>query len=140
MRDFLYLYVVNINSEIMKHSVYFSTGDNTFLIFLFLLFCLPSLGQKAANAPSPLPDRINIIVSVSCMPCHSSDGGLLSRSKLNFNEWTDYSAEKQKKKAAKMYKELKKDAMPPKEARENNPEIIPSKEQIEIIKSWADSF
>ncbi len=124
----------------MKHSVFYPARSNAFLIFIFLIFCLPSVGQETSNKPAPLPDRINKIVSVSCMPCHSSNGGFLSRSKLNFNEWTEYSAEKQKKKAAKMYKELKKDAMPPKEARENNPDIIPTKEQIEIIKSWADSF
>jgi hypothetical protein len=130
----------NINPEIMKHSVIFSAGTSTLLIFFFLIFCLPSIGQDDSKSQAPLPDRINKIVSVSCMPCHSSDGGLLSRSKLNFNEWSDYSADKQKKKAAKMYKELKKEAMPPKEARENNPDIIPTKEQIEIIKDWADSF
>jgi hypothetical protein len=124
----------------MKHSVFSPARGNALLIFIFLIFCLPSVGQEATNKPAALPDRINKIVSVSCMPCHSSDGGFLSRSKLNFNEWAEYSAEKQKKKAAKMYKELKKDAMPPKEARENNPDIIPTKEQIEIIKSWADSF
>jgi hypothetical protein len=130
----------NINPEIMKHSVIFSAGASPFLIFIFLIFYLPSMGQEAPKVSAPLPDRINKIVSVSCMPCHSSNGGLLSRTKLNFSEWSDYSADKQKKKAAKMYKELKKSAMPPKEARENNPDIIPTKEQIEIIKSWSDSF
>jgi len=64
----------------------------------------------------------------------------MSRTKLNFSEWTGYSSDKQKKKAETMYKELKKDAMPPKSARENNPDIIPTKEQIAIIKAWADSL
>jgi hypothetical protein len=124
----------------MKHSVIYPVGANPFLIFILLISCLPAFGQNTQNASTPLPDRINKIVSVSCMPCHSPDGGFLSKSKLNFSEWAEYSAEKQKKKAEKMYKELKKDAMPPKEARENNPDIIPTKEQIEIIKAWADSF
>ena len=53
------------------------------------------------------------------MPCHSANGGYLSRTKLNFSEWTDYSADKQKKKAAQMYKEMNKNAMPPKDARES---------------------
>jgi hypothetical protein len=30
--------------------------------------------------------------------------------------------------------------MPPKMAREKKPETIPTKEQIEIIKRWSDSF
>jgi hypothetical protein len=74
------------------------------------------------------------------MPCHSSSGGLMSRTKLNFTEWTQYSAEKQKARAEKMYSELKKGAMPPKSAREANPDIIPDKDQIDIIKKWSESF
>jgi hypothetical protein len=124
----------------MNHSVRLSDGATLFLVFLFLVLSNTLIGQDASKMPAPLPDNINKIVSFSCMPCHSSNGGMLSRSKLNFSEWTDYSADKQKKKAAKMYKELKKSAMPPKSAREANPDIIPTKEQIQIIKSWADSF
>jgi hypothetical protein len=39
-----------------------------------------------------------------------------------------------------MYKEMNKNAMPPKDARKANPDIIPTKEQVEIFKNWADSF
>jgi hypothetical protein len=124
----------------MKHYVFIPAGAKQLLILFMLVCSLPSIGQEASKEHAKLPDSINKIVSVSCMPCHSSDGGFLSRSKLNFNEWADYPADKQKKKAARMYKELKKDKMPPKEARENNPDIIPTKEQIEIIKSWSESF
>ena len=124
----------------MKHSVNFYERAHLFLIFILLVLCSAVIGQETSKVSAPLPDSINKIVSVSCMPCHSSNGGMLSRSKLNFTEWTGYSAEKQKKKAAQMYKELNKNAMPPKDARETNPDIIPTKEQIEVIKSWADSF
>ena len=64
----------------------------------------------------------------------------MSKSKFNFTEWTKYSPEKQKEKAAKMYSEINKGAMPPKKAREKNPEKIPTKEQAEIIKKWSESF
>jgi hypothetical protein len=74
------------------------------------------------------------------MPCHSSAGGMMSRSKLNFTEWTQYSPEKQKEKAEKMYSELNKGKMPPKNARESRPEIIPTKDQIDSIKKWSESF
>jgi hypothetical protein len=30
--------------------------------------------------------------------------------------------------------------MPPKKAREMKPELIPTKDQIEIIKKWSESF
>ena len=74
------------------------------------------------------------------MPCHTSQGGLLSRVKLNFTEWTGYSQSKQKEKAEKIYSMVKKGAMPPKAARENRPEIIPTQEQTDLIKKWADSL
>jgi hypothetical protein len=112
-----------------------------------LVFMIPGLffvnfsvtGQEKAGSPA-LPENINKIVTFSCVPCHTSKGGLMSRTKLNFTEWTNYSISKQKEKAQKMYSELKKGAMPPKTARENRPEIIPTAEQIEVIKKWAESL
>jgi hypothetical protein len=124
----------------MKHPVTFPQRTPLLILFSFLIICSSVTGQDNPKTSPPLPENINKIVSSSCMPCHSSKGGMLSKAKLNFSEWTEYSADKQKKKAEKMYKELKKDAMPPKDARETNPDIIPTKEQIEIIKAWADSL
>jgi hypothetical protein len=124
----------------MKNSENSPGGIRLFTLFIFLISCCSLLGQEASKVSAPLPESINKIVSVNCMPCHSDKGGMMSRTKLNFSEWTSYSAEKQQKKAETMYKELKKDAMPPKSARENNPDIIPTKEQIAIIKAWADSL
>jgi hypothetical protein len=121
-----------------------ATSSSLALLFLiisgFFFQCFVVRGQEPAKVSRALPDEINKIVSVSCIPCHTSTGGLLSREKLNFTEWTKYSPETQKKKAGKMYTELKKDAMPPKSARETRPEIIPTKDQVEIIKKWSESF
>jgi hypothetical protein len=103
-------------------------------------FYLSASGQETSKASPSLPEDVNKIVSFSCMPCHTSTGGFMSRSKLNFTEWTQYSASKQKEKAEQIYSELKKDKMPPKSARETKPEIIPTKDQIEIIKKWVESF
>jgi hypothetical protein len=124
----------------MKSTEDSSAGIRLFTLFIFLILSCSLFGQEASKASAPLPESINKIVSVNCMPCHSDKGGMMSRTKLNFSEWTSYSPDKQKKKAQTMYKELKKDAMPPKSARENNPDIIPTKEQIETIKAWAESL
>jgi mono/diheme cytochrome c family protein len=111
------------------------------LVFGLLILSLPAVCQDISkNVSSQLPDEINKIVNVSCIPCHTSEGSLMSRSKLNITEWTKYTPEKQKEKAAKMYSEINKGDMPPKKARENNPEKIPTKEQAEIIKKWSESF
>lgn len=116
------------------------SGNRLLTVSVFLILNCVLSGQDAPKLSSTLPESINKIVSVSCMPCHSSTGGAMSKSKLNFNEWTTYTPEKQKERAQAMYKELKKSEMPPKDARENNPDIIPTKEQIGIIKEWAKSF
>ena len=110
-----------------------------FVLGLFLLNYSVT-GQETSKVSPALPDNINTIVTVSCMPCHTSKGGLLSRGKLNFTEWTQYSPGKQKAKADKMYSLLKEGAMPPKSVRETRPEIIPTKEQIDTIKKWAESL
>jgi hypothetical protein len=120
-----------------------------YVAFLFFIFSLVNgiiqIGysvtplQTSVNV-AELPDDISKIVNFSCMPCHSSQGGLLSRGKLNFTTWPQYSQQKQKEKAEKIYSVLKKGVMPPKSVRENRPEIIPTKEQVSIIKEWADSL
>jgi hypothetical protein len=102
--------------------------------------CFTASAQVYAIPGTPLPEDINKILTFSCTPCHTSQGGLMSKSKLNLTEWINYSAEKQKEKAAKMYSEVSKGAMPPKKARELKPETIPTKEQIELIKKWSESF
>lgn len=113
-----------------------------------LLFLVPGLfllnlsvsGQEAPGVSPSLPDNVRKIVTSSCMPCHSQDGRLLSRLKLNFTVWEQYSPGKQKTKAEKMYSLLDKGEMPPKKAREAKPENIPTRNQIETIKKWAESL
>jgi hypothetical protein len=124
----------------MKNST--STGIMVFIMVVsgpFFLNFSVSAQDNSKMFPS-LPAEVNKIVSFSCIPCHTSTGGLISRSKLNFTEWAGYSQEKQKDKAEKIYSVLKKEKMPPKDARETRPEIIPTDAQIDILKKWADSL
>lgn len=111
-----------------------------FIVLGLLLVNFRATGQDNTKPVAALPDEVNKIVTASCTPCHTSEGRLMSRSKLNFTLWTNYSPEKQKERAAKMYAELNKGAMPPKAARAKRPELIPTKEQVEIIKKWSESF
>jgi len=117
----------------------------SFLIPAAMVAGLLFFNQRAATQDipltgTPLPEDVNKILTFSCMPCHSKDGGLMSKAKLNLTEWTNYSAAKQKEKAAKIYAEIKKGGMPPKMAREKKPETIPTPVQLEIIKKWSESF
>ncbi len=124
----------------MKKTVNSVLSVLLFIVAGLLLINLSVTGQEAPKEAAVLPDSISTIVNISCVPCHTNNGGLISRSKLNFSEWTRYSSKKQKERAEKMYEELNKSAMPPKSARQTRPEIIPSREQIEKIKKWADSL
>ena len=108
------------------------------ILLLFFATCLR--GQETGKASSSLPENVNKIVSVSCVPCHTDKGSLMPRSRLNFTNWTTYSADKQKEKAALIWSVLDKDKMPPKGARDARPEIIPSREQVEILKKWSESL
>ena len=124
----------------MKKNVLALFSVPGFLILTFLLLSSQATAQEVSKTGSALPDSVNVIITASCTPCHTSEGGMMAKSKLNFTEWTNYSPEKQKEKAAKMYSEINKGAMPPKMAREKKPESIPTKEQLEIIKRWSESF
>jgi hypothetical protein len=124
----------------MKKTVIASLSVPGLLFIILLLSCVPAKAQDTLKKISALPDEINSIITLSCTPCHTSEGGLMAKSKLNFTDWNNYSPEKQKEKAEKIYAEVNKGSMPPKMAREKRPESIPTKDQIEIIKKWSESF
>jgi hypothetical protein len=111
-----------------------------FLVVGLLFLCYSVSGQDPATVSPALPDSINTIATLSCMPCHSNSGGFFSKPKLNFEVWTQYTPEKQKELAGKIYSEIDKGSMPPKASRDRSPEKIPTKEQTETIKRWSESF
>jgi Haem-binding domain len=125
---------------VMKKTVVSSILFSGFLLSSFFFFNNQATAQDKSKTSAPIPEDVNKIVSASCTPCHTSQGGLMSRTKLNFTEWTNYSPEKQKEKSAKMYAEINKGDMPPKTAREKRPDLIPTKEQADIIKKWSESL
>ncbi len=119
------------------------SSSNLFpLLFVAGLFILnfPAYSQESSKESPALPGNVNKIVTESCISCHSSNGRLLARWKLNFTKWEQYSVETQKVKASKMSAMLNKGSMPPKSEREIHPEKIPTREQIAIITKWSESF
>jgi mono/diheme cytochrome c family protein len=124
----------------MKKAIYSSAIIFCISVFIILLYTPGLRGQETGKSSPDLRDDVKKIVLVSCVPCHTDKGGLMSKSKLNFTNWTQYSSAKQKEKADLISSMLGKDKMPPKAAREKRPDIIPTKEQIEIIKKWAESL
>ena len=122
----------------------FTLSLNKFLGQLVLIFVLSGIkivsGQEVKDQAAPIPDDINMILKASCIKCHGNSGKVLARIKLNFSTWAEYSSLEGAKKASAICSELVKESMPPKSSRKSNPELIPSKEQIELICKWAESL
>jgi hypothetical protein len=97
-------------------------------------------GQDQKEQPSPMPENIDRIFKTSCMPCHWAEGKKTAMSRINFSKWAEYDSKKEAKKASLICKTLGKGKMPPKSARESLPELIPTKEQIDLICGWAESL
>jgi hypothetical protein len=110
------------------------------MISVLLFIGLIANGQDSLKVVSVNSDSVNVIINASCTPCHTNEGGLMAKSKLNFSLWSSYPPEKQKERAAKMYSQLENEKMPPKTSREKHPELIPTPEQIAVIKRWSESF
>jgi cytochrome c5 len=97
-------------------------------------------GQENKEQTLPIPENLNKIFQTSCMPCHGSNGGMMPLARLNFAKWAEYGAAKEAEKASLICSVLSKNAMPPKSVRKSKPELIPTKEQIEMICKWAESL
>jgi hypothetical protein len=114
---------------------------NTVAVTMVLIFVnFSAKAQDNAKLVASFPDNVNKILSTSCTPCHTDKGGTMSKSKLNFSAWEKYSPEKQKEKVKKMFAELDKGKMPPKAARQKRPDLIPTSEQVEVIKKWSETY
>jgi hypothetical protein len=94
---------------------------------------------SSVPGPKGIPDSVFNIIENSCTDCHSTDGNGMARSKINFDKWDSYSPEKQASKAEAMCKMLNKGAMPPGNFRKNNPDRVPTAEQVKMICDWAQT-
>ena len=114
--------------------------SSVLIVGLFFIFNMKAMAQDQLSVVPGLPGDVNKIVITSCVSCHSDQGKSMAKAKLNFSVWANYSPEKQKKIAKKMYSEIDKGKMPPKTARAMHPKLIPTKEQAEIIRKWSESL
>ncbi len=98
----------------------------------------PDKGSPASM--SSIPDSIQKIFQKACLDCHADNGNGMARSHLNFSGWDNYSAEKQAGKAEAICKVLSKGNMPPKHFKQENPEVIPTAQQVDAICKWAQTL
>jgi mono/diheme cytochrome c family protein len=124
----------------MKRLFHFNRKLTQIAIIAMLANIRIASGQSEKNQQFPIPENINKIFKTSCMQCHGSDGGRLPKSRLNFARWAGYGATKEAEKALLICSTLRKGKMPPKSVRESNPELILTKEQVDLICKWAESL
>jgi len=96
--------------------------------------------QTVKEPTSLIPESINKIFKISCLNCHGTDGRLLALAKLNLSKWAEFTVAEKVNKASGICYEMTEGKMPPKSTRKSNPELIPTKEQIELICKWAESL
>jgi hypothetical protein len=124
----------------MKKVYYFSNKLWQIAMIIFLAIICSASGQTRKEQQFPIPENINNIFQTSCMPCHGAKGGRLPTARLNFSRWAGYGAAKESEKASLICSAIRKGAMPPRSARDSKPELIPTKEQIDLICKWAGSL
>lgn len=111
------------------------------MVFSALLAgCGITYGQTTQKQSFPIPEEVIKILQTSCMPCHGDKGGRLPTSRLKLSRWAGYGANKEVEKASLICSEIRKGKMPPKSARTSKPELIPTKEQMDLICQWAESL
>lgn len=108
------------------------------IMAIFANVCIVS-DQTADKHQYAIPENVNEIFQASCIPCHGDKGGRFPTSKLKFSRWAGYGTTKQFEKAQQICSEVRKGKMPPKSFRESDPELVPTKEQIDLICKWAES-
>jgi mono/diheme cytochrome c family protein len=96
--------------------------------------------QTGKEKQSPIPENINKIFQASCLPCHGEQGGRLPTAKLDFSRWAGYNAAQQAEKASAICSTVRKGTMPPRSVRESKPELVLTKEQIDLVCKWAQSL
>jgi hypothetical protein len=109
------------------------------LVAIFALIQSAAAQDQKATAAS-IPEDVNKIFTTSCTPCHFAGGKTRAQWMVNFSKWTNYSSSKGAKKASMICYTLTKGKMPPKKVRKEMPEIVPTKEQLDLICKWSESL
>jgi hypothetical protein len=110
------------------------------VLVAILAMIQPASGQTQKEKAAPIPDEVNKIFTSSCMPCHWNGGKMMAMGMVNFSKWTEYTSSKGASKASMICSVLTKGKMPPKKVQKKTPEIVPSKDQLDLICKWAESL
>jgi hypothetical protein len=96
--------------------------------------------QSAQPKSSSIPDDVDKILGKSCIGCHDTNGKKMAAFMWSYSSWDKYSPKKQARKSKAMCNAITKEKMPPKPARKEHPEKIPTAAQIETLCKWSASL
>jgi hypothetical protein len=116
------------------------TASTLLSMMLFLFIASQRAAGQAPVSSPPLSDEMGKFFSGHCTPCHYNNGEKMAMFMVNFDDWTKNSPERQYEKAQKITKMVSSGKMPKKSEVKKRPEIVPTKEQIEMVKAWAATF
>jgi hypothetical protein len=133
------LYLCEFNPQSMKKIVIISLAV-VCIAFLNLSNVSAQSGQKDTVQCKNIPTEVMKIFEKSCINCHSEPGKTMALTHVSFSKWDQYSADKQASKAKAMCNEVTKGKMPPKKFRENNPDGVPTSDELKVICDWAQSL
>ena len=111
--------------------------------YMMLSFSVKSDYQTFINVDNiEFPEEVQTILDNKCMTCHNTEAkNFKSQSKMNFDKFSngDYSQGKAGKKLGKITKKLDENKMPPEKYLEKHPEKKLTKEESDLLKSWANN-
>ena len=113
------------------------------IIFIAALVINPLSARTSKNGDNPgkaIPESVMKIAQKSCVKCHTAPAKGISICLLNLTNWDKLSPGKQAAKAKKMCNWVTIGKMPPRKFRANNPDGVPSKEEVATICNWATSL
>jgi hypothetical protein len=96
--------------------------------------------KKILLITNSFPADVNVVLRKCCIQCHDSGENENSKVMWNYSKWTTYSAEIQSQHAKSMCNYMSSQRMPPNSARNTDPKIIPTSEDIDIICKWSNLY
>ncbi|MCX6226751.1 MAG: heme-binding domain-containing protein [Bacteroidia bacterium] len=108
----------------------------------FIIDSAAGAGQDSLKSANGLliPADLQNVITKSCMPCHSNDGKKMAKAMVNFSNWNTSKPGTLVKKGKAICKMISKDAMPPAQFKEANPELALTPAQKEAICKWTNSM
>lgn len=107
---------------------------------LFITLPAFSQAQNTKTSVNAIPENVMKVLQKSCSACHMEPGMKMAMGPLNLSGWDKYAPEKQAAKAKAICNVVTKGKMPPKGYKNNNPDKVPTADDVKIICNWATSL